>query len=95
MRKKLIIKSFKVNANSNDSISKAIVVGFSASRVNSYYIEKVGSYSKHQNNSFFYVLKLSRIGYWLNRGAIIKPRISWVIGLLGKGLKLKLNVNKK
>jgi len=86
MRKKLIIKSFKVNANSNDNISKAIVVGFSSSRVNSYYIEKVGTYSKHQDG-FFYVLKLSRIGYWLNRGAILKPRISWILGLLGKGLK--------
>jgi len=51
-----------VNANSNDNISKAIVVGFTNSRVNGRYIEKVGTYSKNQD-SFFYALKLSRIGY--------------------------------
>lgn len=84
MKRKLIIKSFKVNSNSNDNISKAIVVGFNNSRVNGRYIEKVGTYSKYKD-SFFYALKLSRIGYWLNRGAILKPRISWIIGILGRG----------
>lgn len=85
MKQKLMIKSYKVNANSNDNISKAIVVGLNTSKVNGRYIEKVGVCTKNQDG-FFYVLKLSRIGYWLNKGAILKPRISWIIGMFGKGL---------
>ena len=70
------------------------MVGFNISKVNGRYIEKVGTCSKHKDG-FFYALKLSRIGYWLNRGAIIKPRISWVIGMLGKGLIKNKNVTGK
>jgi hypothetical protein len=40
----------------------------------------------------FYFLKLARIGFWLNRGAILKPRISWMLGILGKSY---LNNGKK
>jgi len=86
MKRRLIIKSFRVNANSNDNISKVIVVGLNTSKVNGRYIEKLGVCTRHQDG-FFYVLKLSRIGFWLNRGAVLKPRISWIIGMLGKGLK--------
>lgn len=85
MKRRLIIKSYKVRANSNDNISRIIVVGLRTSKVNGYYIEKVGVCIKHQS-SFMYVVNLSRIGYWLNKGAILKPRISWIIGILGKGL---------
>jgi hypothetical protein len=34
---------------------------------------------------------LSRLGFWLNRGAIIKSRVSWIVGMLGKGY-IKKNV---
>jgi len=85
MKRKLIIKSFKVNANSNDTISKAIVVSYNTTKVNGRYIEKVGVCSKH-GKEFLYFIKLSRVGFWLNRGAILKPRISWIIGILGKDL---------
>ena len=94
MKKKLIIKSYRVNANSNDNVSKVVVVSLNTSKVNGRYIEKVGTCSKHQDG-FFYALKLSRIGYWLNRGAIIKPRISWIIGMLGKGFIKNKNVTRK
>lgn len=84
MKQKLIIKSFKVSAKSNDNISKMIVVGYNTSKVNGRYIEKLGVCSK-KGNEFFYFLKLSRVGFWLNRGAYVKPRISWIIGMIGKG----------
>jgi hypothetical protein len=37
---------------------------------------------------------LSRLGFWLNRGAIVKPRISWIIGMLGKAF-FKYGFRKK
>ena len=89
MKRKLIIKSFKVSAKSNDNISKIIVVGYNTAKVNGHYFEKLGVCSKH-GDKFFYFLKLSRVGFWLNRGAIIKPRISWIVGMVGKGLSNEL-----
>lgn len=93
MKRKLVIKSFKVNANSNDSISKVIVVGYNTTKVNGRYIEKLGVCSKY-GSEFFYFLKLSRLGFWINRGAKIKPRISWIVGMLGRNL-LKNDFKKK
>ena len=85
MKRKLIIKSFKVSAKSNDNISKIIVVGYNTAKVNGHYFEKLGVCSTY-GNKFFYFLKLSRLGFWLNRGAVIKPRISWIVGFIGRGL---------
>lgn len=62
MKRKLIIKSFRVNAKSNDSISKIIVVGFNTAKVNGHYIERLGVYTKNKNE-FYYFLNLSRVAY--------------------------------
>lgn len=86
MHKGLIIKSYKVRSSSKDNISKLIVVGFKHTRVNGKYIEKVGVCTK-KGNSLVYYLKINRIAFWLNRGAILKPRISWIIGYLQYGEK--------
>lgn len=84
MKKRLIIKSFKTRANSNNNLSKTIVVGYNINKKNGRYIEKIGVCTKNQDE-FFYFIKLSRLGFWLNRGATIKPRVSWIVGMLGKG----------
>lgn len=90
MKKKLVIKSFKLSANSNDNISRIIVVGYNTAKVNGRYIEKLGVCSKYGwRSGMFFFLKLSRIGFWLNRGAILKPRISWMIGMFSKRLLKK------
>lgn len=86
MKKKLIIKTFKLRSNSNDNISKIIVVGYNTSKVNGGYIEKLGTFTK-SGDKFMYFLKLNRIGYWLNKGACLKSRISWIIGYLSYNKK--------
>lgn len=91
--RKLIIKSFKTSAKSKDNISKSIVVGYNT-KVNGYYIEKLGHYSKFEDK-YFYFLKLRRVAYWVNRGAYIKPRISWVLGIIGSNSLKKKYVEKK
>jgi hypothetical protein len=63
MKKKLVIKSFKLRAKSNDNISKIIVVANNTSKVNGRYIEKLGICSRHGRNGMFYFLKLARIGF--------------------------------
>lgn len=85
MKRKLIIKSFKLSAKSNDNVSKIIVVGYNTTKVNGRYIEKLGVCSRHGRKGMLYFFNLSRIGFWLNRGAVLKPRISWMLGVLGKG----------
>jgi ribosomal protein S16 len=62
MKKKLIIKSYKTSEKSNDNISKVIVVGYNTAKLNGRYIEKLGHYSKFENN-FFYFLDLKRLAY--------------------------------
>lgn len=88
MKRKLIIKTFKLRANSNDNISKIIVVGYNTSKVNGGYLEKLGTYSIKGKKKLIF-LKLNRIGYWLNKGASIKTRVSWPIGILGLNEKKK------
>lgn len=61
MRKKLIIKSFKTSAKSRDNISKMIVVGYNT-KVNGYYIEKIGHYIKYEDK-YMYFLNLNRLAY--------------------------------
>jgi hypothetical protein len=62
MKKKLMIKSFKARSNSNDNISRVIVVGFNINKKNGRYIEKIGVCTKNQDE-FFYFIKLSRLGF--------------------------------
>jgi len=82
MKKKLIVKTFKTSAKSTDKISGVIVVGYNNYKVNGRYIEKLGHYSKYEDK-FFYFLKFDRLGYWMNKGAYLKPRVSWAVGVLG------------
>jgi len=93
MKRKLIIKSFKTSAKSRDNISKMIVVGYNT-KVNGYYIEKIGHYSKFEDK-YMYFLKLDRLAYWLNKGAFLKSRISWVAGIIGANKLRKKNAFKK
>jgi len=93
MARKLVIKIFRTSAKSKDTTPKVIVVGYSTSKVNGRYIEKIGHYSRFED-SFFYLLKFDRLAYWLNRGAYLKSRVSWVTGLIGSISLKKKNVSK-
>jgi len=75
MKKKLVIKIFRTSAKSKDVTPKVIVVGYSDSKVNGRYIEKIGHYSRYEDG-FFYSVKLDRLAYWLNKGACLKSRVS-------------------
>lgn len=89
MNKKYIIKIFKIRRRSKNNVSKLIVVGFNTYKVNGGYIEKLGSigtiHSKINNNlktQIICSLNLRRLGFWLNKGALIKSKVSWLVGLL-------------
>ena len=84
-----MIKIFKLRRRSKNNVSKLIVVGFSTYKVNGGYIEKLGSIgticSEINNNLKTRVicsLNLRRLGFWLNKGAFMKSKVSWLIGLL-------------
>jgi ribosomal protein S16 len=93
MRKKLVIKIFRTSAKSHDITPKVIVVGYNLSKVNGRYIEKIGHYSRFEDG-FFYFIKFDRLAYWLNRGAYLKSRVSWVVGLIGNVSLKKKNDSK-
>ena len=91
MDKKLVIKTFKIRKHTRDRCSKIIVVGYNTYKVNSYYIEKIGVFGYYNTNltdnlkpKIICSINLKKLGYWLNRGAKIKSRISWLTGLLAK-----------
>ena len=96
MHKKLIIKIFKLRRRSKNNVSKLIVVGYNTSRVNGGYLEKLGSigtiYTELNNNLKTQVIcsiNLRRLGFWLNKGALIKSKVSWLVGLLSLNDKKK------
>jgi len=92
MNKKLIIKLCKIRKSTKDKNTRLIVVGLNNSRSNGGFIEKLGVYSiYHEKFLISYKvmrvcsINLRRLGYWLNKGALVKSKPSWLIGLLGKG----------
>ena len=96
MHKKYIIKIFKLRRRSKNNVSKLIVVGFNTYKVNGGYIEKLGSIgtivSKINSNlktQIICSIDLRRLGFWLNKGALLKSKVSWLIGLLSANDKNK------
>jgi len=89
MNKKLIIKLFKVRRRSKNNASKLIVVGYNTSSVNGGYFEKLGVVGTNEvqintnlKTQMVCSVNLRRLGFWLNKGAIIKSKVSWFIGIL-------------
>jgi len=89
MHKKYIIKIFKIRRRSKNNVSKLIVVGYNTSRVNGGYLEKLGSIgtvvaeiNSKLKTQIICSINLRRLGFWLNKGALIKSRVSWLVGLL-------------
>jgi len=91
MDKKLIIKIFKIRRTSKNNASKIIVVGYNTSKVNGGYIEKLGSIGTLSTGinddlkiktQVICSINLRRLGFWLNKGALIKSKVSWLVGLL-------------
>jgi len=62
MKKRLNIKIFRLKRLSRDRVSKIIVVGYSTSKVNGGYVEKVGSIAI-QGNERIINLKINRIAF--------------------------------
>jgi len=82
MHKKIKIKLFKARANSLNKRSKMIVVGFN-NKVNGRYFEKLGVFFNEGNNTICFI-NLHRLAFWLNKGAILKSKVSWMIGFLAQ-----------
>ena len=91
MDRKLVIKIFKIRKKSKNNVSKMIVVGYNTSKVNGGYIEKLGSvgttagkidWELNIKTQIICTINLRRLGYWLSRGARLKSKVSWLIGLL-------------
>jgi len=80
MHKKIKIKLFKARANSLNTRSKMIVVGFN-NKVNGAYIEKIGVFFNEENTNICFI-NLYRLAYWLNKGVKMTSRVSWLVGLL-------------
>jgi len=92
MKKKFIIKLCKIRKSTKDKNTRLIVVGLNNSRSNGAFLEKIGVYSIY--NERFPIsyktmrvcsINLKRLGFWLNKGALVKSKPSWLIGLLGAG----------
>ena len=96
MHKKYIIKIFKIRRRSKNNVSKLIVVGFNNYKVNGGYLEKLGSIGtlcSNLNNTLktqvVCSINLRRLGFWLNKGALLKSKVSWLVGLLSVNDKNK------
>lgn len=87
-RQRLVIKEYRASKSVSftKSDAKTIVVGYSHDTVNGRYLEKLGVYYKTGQHRIGNV-NLERLGYWLNRGATMKQRASWLVGLIGEGEK--------
>jgi len=90
MDKKLIIKIFKKRVNTNDNKSRVIVLTHNFSKVHGgYRFDKIGVI-KYYNNTCICYVNLYKLGYWLNRGVLLKTKVSWLLGIIGKyEIKLK------
>jgi ribosomal protein S16 len=83
MKKKLIIKLSKVRKSTLDKKSRLIVVGYNTTKPNGGFIEKLGVYGSYNSDVYFNSrikvicsINLKRLGYWLNKGALIKSKPS-------------------
>lgn len=88
MNRKLVIKTFKMRKKSKDKWAKIIVVSYNTTKVNGGFLDKIGTFGAF-NKSFTNIrpkiicsINLRKLGYWLNKGAVIKSRPSWLVGLL-------------
>ncbi len=86
----LIIKMSKVRSKSKDVKSRVIILTLNTGKVHGgYRYDKLGII-KLIKGTFFCYLNLYKIGYWLNSGAFLKTKISWLVGILGNyEIKLK------
>jgi len=83
MDKKIVMKIFKKSAKTIDKKSRIIVITYNTGKVNGgYRFDKIGVIKIYKNMKFCY-LNLYKLGYWLNRGCLMKSKVSWFIGLLG------------
>ena len=92
MKKKLVIKLCNIRKSTKDKETRWIVVGFNNSRSHGAFVEKLGVYSVYYEKfplthkvMRICSINLKRLGFWLNKGAFVKSKPSWLIGLLGKG----------
>lgn len=84
MDKFLIIKIFKTRSKSKDVKSRVLALTYNTSKVHGgYRFDRIGTIKFFKDRYYCYI-DLYKIGYWLNRGVVLKSKISWLIGILGK-----------
>jgi hypothetical protein len=84
MDKHLVIKIFKKSVKSRDNKSRVIVVTYNSSKVNGgFRFDKIGVI-KYYKNIYVCYINFYKLGYWLNRGAYLKTKVSWLTGIVSK-----------
>jgi len=63
-------------------------------KTNTEVIEKIGTIF-YWNKKKVCFLNSARLGYWLNKGCLLKPKVSWLFGLLYGESILKKNAKVK
>jgi len=91
MGKRLVIKVYKTRKQTRNRCSNIIVVSVSPTKANGGWIlDKIGVFGYFNNNinnlktKIICSINLKKLGYWLNKGAVVKSKPSWLIGLLSK-----------
>jgi len=82
MHIKYIVKLFRKNPRVNNKKSFYIVVATNLARVNGGYLDKIGFVSCDVEGNKLCGLNLKKLGYWMNKGAIVKPRVLYYLGYL-------------
>lgn len=76
MEKKYIIKLFK-NRNRYFKIN-IFYICVSYKKMNTKVIEKLGSFFFWKGKKVYF-LNVERLSFWLNRGCLLKLRVSWIL----------------
>lgn len=83
MRTNKVIKLFKPRKLSPNDGTRLIVVGYNKKSGGGYIVEKIGVFYKEADKTIIF-LNTNRLFYWLNKNAILKSKVSWILGFLGQ-----------
>ena len=95
MQPRYVIKLSSKSPKALDKESKSIIVGLNTGKSNGPYIARLGYCRKLSNNKTYYFIDTFKLGLWLNKGAVLKSKVSWIVGLLAQGHPSNYKPTKK
>jgi ribosomal protein S16 len=93
MQPRYVIKLSSKSSLSIDKQSKSIIVGLNVGKSNGPYIARLGYCKKISNKKTFYFIDLLKLGFWLNKGATLSSKVSWIVGFLTMNKRQSLVVS--